>query len=95
MPDFPLAGPRRGQDLDVGVKRRGELADWTGRDPIQRAGDALARRGLTGLERRQAEIEAEIERAVDSARRAPYPGPERVLEHVWQERIKGQIACAS
>jgi TPP-dependent pyruvate/acetoin dehydrogenase alpha subunit len=69
-------------DVDVGVKRRGELDDWIARDPIQRVEAVLASRGVNDLDQRRAEIEAQIECAVETARRAPGPRPRRVFEHV-------------
>jgi pyruvate dehydrogenase E1 component alpha subunit len=69
-------------DLDVGVKRRGELDEWIARDPIQRVEAALASHGVSDLDWRRAEIGAEIERALEAARRAPGPHPKRVVEHV-------------
>jgi TPP-dependent pyruvate/acetoin dehydrogenase alpha subunit len=76
-------------DLDVGVKRRGELSQWIERDPIARVQAALSRRFVRGMDERRAEIDREIQGALEAARRAPSPPPGRVLEHVWQE-----AACA-
>src|SRR5262249_13436990 len=53
-------------DLDVGVHRRGDLADWLSRDPVERAahvlGDLSAERTL---------IENQIEMALARARAGP------------------------
>ncbi len=80
-------------DLDVGAERCRELAEWMGRDPIEQVAAALASRRVgpaQDLDRRQAAIEIEIERAVEAARRAPSPDPQRIWEHVWRE----EAACA-
>jgi pyruvate dehydrogenase E1 component alpha subunit len=65
-------------DEDVGVRRRGELADWLDCDPLQRAGERLA----MNLEPHRADIAAEISRALAAARSAPAPDARRTEEHV-------------
>jgi pyruvate dehydrogenase E1 component alpha subunit len=71
-----------GWDLDVGVARRGELAEWMDRDPIRRVeariGAALVGPGAYAIER-------EIALALDLARHAPHPAPERALDFVYKE----------
>ena len=71
-------------DIDVGLKRRGDLAEWLERDPLLLA---AKRMGGETLERRR-EIEAsvadEVARALDNARGAEEPAASRVLEHVWE-----------
>ncbi len=76
-------------DLDVGVERRGELADWIGRDPIARVADQLAEAGVGDLACRERAIAARIDRALTAARGAAPPSRQRVTEFVWQE-----AACA-
>jgi TPP-dependent pyruvate/acetoin dehydrogenase alpha subunit len=79
-------------DVDVGVKRRPELAEWIEKDPIV----ALERRlehltdgspGYRELPARRAEIAGEIAHALDSARCAPSPSPRRTTQHVWSEEM--------
>jgi pyruvate dehydrogenase E1 component alpha subunit len=70
-------------DLDVGVQRRGEIGEWIGRDPLPRAEAYLD--GFAGLADARLEIETEIAEALESARRAPVPSPDRVLAHVYKE----------
>jgi pyruvate dehydrogenase E1 component alpha subunit len=70
-------------DVDVGVRRRGELAEWLERDPIQRAAAELC--GRVELGEVSQVIEDEMASALARARQAPHPPPERVLRHVWQE----------
>ena len=65
-------------DEDVGVRRRGELAEWLDHDPIRRAEGKLA----TDLAAFRAEVDQEISRALASARRAPAPDAQRTREHV-------------
>ena len=60
-------------DLDVGVERRGELADWLPRDPLRRLAEELTGRGITDLPQREQAIDARISRAVAAARAAPEP----------------------
>jgi TPP-dependent pyruvate/acetoin dehydrogenase alpha subunit len=65
-------------DQDVGVRRRGELAEWLECDPIQRAENRLA----IDLSPYSLEIDIEIVRALAAARNGPAPAAERVGEHV-------------
>ena len=60
-------------DLDVGVERRGELAEWLPRDPLRRLTDQLIERGVRNLTQREQAIGARIESAVEEARAAPPP----------------------
>lgn len=70
-------------DIDVGVQRRGELSDWIARDPIARVEARLHDSGIKDLDRNP--IREEIETALQLAREAPLPAPERVLSHVYAE----------
>jgi len=60
-------------DLDVGVERRGELAEWLPRDPLQRLADQLIERGVANLAQLEQAIDARIRVAVEEARAAPQP----------------------
>jgi acetoin:2,6-dichlorophenolindophenol oxidoreductase subunit alpha len=64
-------------DLDVGVERRGELAEWLPRDPLRRLSDQLIERGVEDLAQREQAIEARIGIAMEEARAAPQPEPEQ------------------
>jgi pyruvate dehydrogenase E1 component alpha subunit len=75
-------------DIDVGVKRRGELAEWLAQDPIARVEARLRESGIQEFDDRQ--IGEEIQTALRRAREAPFPAAERVLDHVFAE-----AACAS
>lgn len=79
-------------DLDVGVERRGELQEWLTKDPLRRVEMRLLELGVDDLAARAVMIDAEIDRAIEAARSAPAPEPERVLEYVWQPQEKD--ACA-
>lgn len=74
-------------DIDVGVQRRGELAEWLTRDPIARVRARLRENGIEDLDEKT--IREEIESALDHARAASLPLPGRVFEHVFAE-----AACA-
>lgn len=65
-------------DQDVGVRRRGELAEWLEYDPIRRAQDRLA----MSLEPYRADIDQEIDRALAAARSGPAPEAQCLWEHV-------------
>jgi TPP-dependent pyruvate/acetoin dehydrogenase alpha subunit len=75
-------------DIDVGVKRRGELAEWTAQDPLARVEARLRECGIQEFDDRQ--IDQEIQTALHRARAAALPPPERLLHHVFAE-----AACAS
>ena len=71
-------------DLDVGVKRRGEIAEWLRADPIARCEERLRALGRSAsLDEEKDSIRDQIARALDAARRAPEPDPARVSENVW------------
>ena len=74
-------------DIDVGVKRRGELADWLPRDPIARAAQRLRECGYENLD--HGALLEEVNSALDAARNAALPPAARVLENVYAE-----AACA-
>ena len=75
-------------DIDVGVKRRGELAQWLDKDPIARVEARLRESGVHDFDER--EIREEIQTALRRAREAPLPPAQRVLDHVFAE-----APCAS
>jgi pyruvate dehydrogenase E1 component alpha subunit len=78
-------------DLDVGLKRRGELSEWLRFDPIRCCEDvlgAVAAADSWGHEaaRVTAEIDSEIDLALASARAAQFPAPSRYRDHVFAAR---------
>ena len=77
-------------DMDVGVKRRGELAQWMPQDPIRKVADRLVERGAGDLAERERTIAGRIARAIEAARGAAHPSGERARQFVWQE-----AACVS
>ena len=74
-------------DIDVGVKRRGELAEWLARDPIARAAQRLRELGFENLD--QSAVLVQVNSALEASRKAGLPPAARVLEHVYAE-----AACA-
>jgi pyruvate dehydrogenase E1 component alpha subunit len=74
-------------DIDVGVQRRGESEQWMAKDPLARAEARLRESGIHGFD--ENETREEIQTALDRARAAPFPLPERRFEHVYAE-----AACA-
>jgi pyruvate dehydrogenase E1 component alpha subunit len=71
-------------DMDVGVKRKDELALWMARDPIKALEGDLALLGFDhkALETVASEARQQVDAAVQFARESPYPQPERLLQHV-------------
>jgi len=68
-------------DEDVGVRRGGELADWLLRDPLARTEERLT----IDLAHHRAAVDQEIRVALEAARTAPEPDPQRL----------GSFVCAS
>jgi TPP-dependent pyruvate/acetoin dehydrogenase alpha subunit len=82
-------GPR--DDLDVGVKRDGDLPLWKARDPIRRLAEALVADGALAegdVAAMRQGVEAEVERAVEAARRAPYPEPDATSKYLYTDGIR-------
>ncbi|MEV8230583.1 dehydrogenase E1 component subunit alpha/beta [Streptomyces sp. NPDC079167] len=65
-----------------------ELVEWKRRDPLILARARMAEAGIEAraADEVDAEIAREIEEAVTSARKAPYPEPGSLHDHVWAER---------
>ncbi len=78
-----------GWDTDVGVARRGELAEWLNRDPLARVAERLAVLGVHDLAARERVVLNRVADAVARARAGASPDRGRVLQHVWAE-----AACA-
>jgi pyruvate dehydrogenase E1 component alpha subunit len=76
-------------DMDVGVKRNGELKDWIPKDPIARARCLLHERGVSGdsLEAIVREAFEEVDAAVAFARNSPYPDPKALMAHVFADAL--------
>jgi pyruvate dehydrogenase E1 component alpha subunit len=70
-------------DLDVGVKRREALDTWLEHDPLLRCEQRLRELKQDDLESDMSWVENEVALALAAAEAAPYPEPQRVLEHVW------------
>jgi len=76
-------------DLDVGVKRRGELSEWLLKDPVRRLEERLAARGSGELTAQKIAVEREVETAASAARAEADPLPRPKTDFVWRE-----AACA-
>jgi len=72
-------------DMDVGVKRRDELKEWTAKCPIDRARKVLIALGVSeeDLKKDKEQVRAEVEDAVTFARKSPYPDESELLDHVY------------
>jgi acetoin:2,6-dichlorophenolindophenol oxidoreductase subunit alpha len=72
-------------DMDVGIKRKDELAGWRERDPITRLQQALVGKGLTRamLDELDAACVAAVSDAVKFAHESPDPAIDGVLRHVY------------
>jgi len=83
-------------DLDVGLKRRGELAEWLLYDPVSRCEEKLA--GHRSLAAEKETIREAIAAALTAARAAPEPEGARLLEYVWastgEQSMEEETVCA-
>lgn len=74
------------EDLDVGVKRKDDLLQWKGRDPIRRLYDAMQTCGMVSPEKWseiQADIDREILDAWERAEASPFPAESALLDLVY------------
>jgi pyruvate dehydrogenase E1 component alpha subunit len=75
-------------DMDVGVKRKDDLANWLERDPLSKVRAALAELGVgreytEGMDRK---IRNEIDDAVAFARMSPYPERHDLRDYVFMTK---------
>jgi pyruvate dehydrogenase E1 component alpha subunit len=72
-------------DLDVGVSRSSELEEWKKKDPIERAAEWLRTHDSPEwrFEDVRADIDREVDEAVEAARRAPYPKPDDLRSYLF------------
>jgi pyruvate dehydrogenase E1 component alpha subunit len=72
-------------DMDVGVKRKDELAAWRPKDPVTRAAALLRAGGWTdaAFADLDARVASELEAAVKAARLAPFPPASELHTHVY------------
>jgi acetoin:2,6-dichlorophenolindophenol oxidoreductase subunit alpha len=78
-------------DMDVGVKRKDELAEWFPRDPVARLRSVLIDRGVghDALQQLELEVRSEIEEAVSFARQSPFPERSGLRGHVFSSGAEG------
>lgn len=77
-------GPR--EDLDVGVRRKDDLALWKKRDPILRLAEALYQTGIMApaeLEQLWSGSRQRVQAAWRQAEQDPFPPPEALLDRVY------------
>jgi len=89
-PSFLLANTYRFMGHHVGdvsrdyYRSKQEEAGWkTERDPLKLFGGFLGEQGIAGLDEMQAEVNAEIEKAVQFALAAPYPAVDKVDQDIY------------
>jgi 2-oxoisovalerate dehydrogenase E1 component len=64
-----------------------ELTQWQLRDPLTIARQRMAALGIdaAAADRIDSEVAAEVQSAIDEARRSPFPSPESLFDFVWAE----------
>ncbi len=67
-------------DNDIGYRSEAEFLEWEQRDPVQRMKELVESGSLDGA---IAEIEVEIDTAVDFAKKSPFPDPHSAAHHVY------------
>ncbi len=75
---------------DCGYRPDGELEEWQARDPLERYPEQLVEDGDLSdaeWEDMRADIEAEIDEAVEFARESPMPDPEAAYEGLYAEGV--------
>lgn len=81
---------------DFSYRTREEVEDWKGRCPIRRLREHLLNAKIAS-EQELAEIEADIERVVDSAQvaaeKAPWPDPTSAATHIYAEDNRLVVAA--
>ena len=72
-------------DMDVGVKRKDELADWIERDPITRARRQLLELGVEGahLDAMALQVHEQVFRALETVRKDSEPEAHTLGDHVF------------
>jgi len=72
-------------DMDVGVSRKGELAEWLEKCPIKRLRDHLIGQGvsITELDAISKAAHDEVAAAAATAEAAAFPEPSTLLDHVY------------
>ena len=76
-------------DMDVGVKRKGELKEWMKFCPIDRTAKALLERGLTqeDLDQIERAVQSEVAASEKFARYSFMPEEDELLDHVFFPRV--------
>jgi pyruvate dehydrogenase E1 component alpha subunit len=78
------------EDLDVGVKRSEELILWKQRDPIRRLAQALENQSFFNAQALTAmrdEVDSLTTKALEEARKAPYPADSQLLDCVYSHNL--------
>ena len=71
---------------DSGYRSREEVDEWRARDPIKALRASLLERSLAPeaeIDRIDQTVAAEVERAFEAARNAPYPDPATATDHIY------------
>ncbi|MBI2524617.1 MAG: thiamine pyrophosphate-dependent dehydrogenase E1 component subunit alpha [Candidatus Rokubacteria bacterium] len=79
-------------DFDVGVRRKDELCEWRGKDPVTRLAEHLLACGMTreDLDGVRRDVDAEVHKAVTFARESAPPEVESLTEHVYRSASERQ-----
>jgi len=73
-------------DFDLGYRSRDDVADWQKRCPLARLRSEMERQGewdSTVMARMEAEVQQEVDAAVQFAQQSPYPDEELLLAHEY------------
>jgi 2-oxoisovalerate dehydrogenase E1 component len=95
---YRMVGHHEGDPLVGGYRTQAEMDRWAQRCPILRLEKLLREAGLADageLKRIEADVEAEIQEAVDFARRSPDPDPQTAALHAWADPVSPPLPPAS
>jgi len=73
---------------DIDTRDEEEVREWSSKDPIKRIESKIIKDGLLdepGIERKRKDIQAEVDEAVEFARKSPVPSPDTALEDVYTD----------
>ena len=95
---YRMVGHHEGDPLVGGYRTQEEMDQWATRCPLKRFSTFLQEKGhadLDQLKQIEAEVEAEIQHAVDFVYQSPSPDPKTATLHVWADPINPPLPASS
>lgn len=95
---YRMVGHHEGDPLVGGYRTQEEMDQWATRCPLLRFSEFLQKNGHANadqLKQIEAEVEREVQDAVDFVRQSPSPDPKTATRHVWAEPINPPLPASS